>query len=559
MVTNYNKPKINRKEFQMMTPAPVATSAGVFMIADETERNNIAMYVASATVHYLYHHDEDGFAILPSGALVGTFGAGACGSYHPWSITYTANGGSTTSVTVNAATHNIIGAVIGKTIEFISAGTASGEKRTITKIDTSEGGTGTITIYFDTAVSTAILNTHTFRIASGSFFVMNAGTIAAGIFKRFDVATRAWQASLVTTNLPATWGTDGKLTTFAADPGIILTATATGGTTTTLALSSANWGDDYHKGRTVMIISGTGKGQMATITSNTSNTLNFSTITTAPDATSVFQIITLAPYAIGVATSATSTTLVNSAKTWTTNQWTNYQVKIISGTGMGQTRVIASNTSTALTVAAWSVTPDTTSVYVIEPNEDYHYLLGNNAVTVYRYSVSANTWTVMAPTTARTAAPGLALSANPIIKTGDSIWADESAIRDGRYIYSFRGGAGALLDRLDTAGGTAGAGAWLAINYVGAETFTTGSSYFAAGRYIFIRKDATNRFFKYSVRDNYVEPLTTDLFTEGAAVLGQKLWVHDFDGTGTVNWVYALGNSIATGNTVTTLRRLMLI
>lgn len=543
MATNYNKPKLNRKEWQGMQLAPVATSAATFFMGDITSRDNTLMYVTSATSQFLYHHDEDNFVPIPSAALAGTFGAGACGTYYPWSITYTANGGSTTSVTVAAATHNITGIVIGKTIEFISAGTASGERRTITSVDLSGAGAGTLTLYFDTAVSTAILNTHTFRIASGSYFVMNAGTIAAGIFKRYDVATVAWQASLATTNLPATWATDGKLTSFAAEPGVLLTKTATGGTTTTLALSTALWDTDVYKNRTLMIISGTGKGQIATITSNTSNTLNFSALTTAPDATSVFQIITFAPYTIGVATATTATTLSNAAKTWEVNGWTNYQVRIISGTGMGQTRIISSNTATQLTVPAWTVTPDTTSVYVIEPNEDYLYLLGNAAVTVYKHSVSANTWTVMAPTTARAAAPGLALSGDAVIRTGDAIWANESAIRDGRYIYSFRGGATAAVDRLDTAGGTAGAGAWLAVNYVGSQTFTTGSSYFVTGRYIFIKKEATGNIYKFSIRGNYLEPLALNQYTEGAAVLGNKIWVHDFDGTGTILWLYSVINS----------------
>ncbi len=543
MATNYNKPKLNRKEWQGMQLAPVATSAATFFMGDITSRDNTLMYVTSATSQFLYYHDEDNFVPIPSAALAGTFGAGACGTYYPWSITYTANGGSTTSVTVAAATHNITGIVIGKTIEFISAGTASGERRTITSVDLSGAGAGTLTLYFDTAVSTAILNTHTFRIASGSYFVMNAGTIAAGIFKRYDVATIAWQASLATTNLPATWATDGKLTSFAAEPGVLLTKTATGGTTTTLALSTALWDTDVYKNRTLMIISGTGKGQIATITSNTSNTLNFSALTTAPDATSVFQIITFAPYTIGVATATTATTLSNAAKTWEVNGWTNYQVRIISGTGMGQTRIISSNTATQLTVPAWTVTPDTTSVYVIEPNENYLYLLGNAAVTVYKHSVSANTWTVMAPTIARAAAPGLALSGDAVIRTGDAIWANESAIRDGRYIYSFRGGATAAVDRLDTAGGTAGAGAWLAVNYVGTQTFTTGSSYFVTGRYIFIKKEATGNIYKFSIRGNYLEPLALNQYTEGAAVLGNKIWVHDFDGTGTILWLYSVINS----------------
>lgn len=100
----------------------------------------------------------------------------------------------------------------------------------------------------------------------------------------------------------------------------------------------------------------------------------------------------------------TSTTLGKTGKTWTVNQWTNYQVRITSGLGIGQVRTIASNTATTLTVAAWTTTPDATSVFEIAPNDDFLYLLGNNAVTMYRYSISANTWTTMAPTTARAGA-----------------------------------------------------------------------------------------------------------------------------------------------------------
>lgn len=59
--------------------------------------------MASATVHYLYHHDEDAWVQIPSGALAGTFGAGSCGTKHKWSATLTANGGSTTTATTAAA------------------------------------------------------------------------------------------------------------------------------------------------------------------------------------------------------------------------------------------------------------------------------------------------------------------------------------------------------------------------------------------------------------------------------------------------------------------------
>ena len=87
------------------------------------------------------------------------------------------------------------------------------------------------------------------------------------------------------------------------------------------------------------------------------------------------------------------------------NQWCNYQVRITAGTGIGQVRTITTNTATTLTVPTWTVTPDVTSVYAIEANDDFIYLFGNNAVTAYRYSISAGTWTTLAPTTARASAP----------------------------------------------------------------------------------------------------------------------------------------------------------
>ena len=69
----------------------------------------------------------------------------------------------------------------------------------------------------------------------------------------------------------------------------------------------------------------------------------------------------------GMATSATNSTLVNTSKSWTVNQWTGYQIRIVSGTGAGQIRAILSNTSTAITVDSnWTINPNSTSLYVIE-------------------------------------------------------------------------------------------------------------------------------------------------------------------------------------------------
>ncbi len=155
-VTNNNLPLLHRKEWQHMTPAPASVAVGAFVISPDSGNSNNSLYVVSATTHYLYNHDEDAWMQIPSGALAGTFGAGACGAYLSWSINYTANGGSTTSVTVAAATHNITGRVVGDTIEFISAGAASGFRSTVTAL-VNNAGAGTITLHFADTAPTTIL------------------------------------------------------------------------------------------------------------------------------------------------------------------------------------------------------------------------------------------------------------------------------------------------------------------------------------------------------------------------------------------------------------------
>jgi flagellar hook-associated protein 1 FlgK len=62
-----------------------------------------------------------------------------------------------------------------------------------------------------------------------------------------------------------------------------------------------------------------------------------------------------------------TTTLQDTTKNWVTNQWVGYRVRIFSGTGEDQARVVTSNTSNTLTVSAWTtITPDATTLYFIE-------------------------------------------------------------------------------------------------------------------------------------------------------------------------------------------------
>lgn len=476
--TQNNVPILHRKEWQTMTPAPTTTAAGAFVVSGGAGNRRYSLYMVSATVHYLYDHFQDDWLPIASGAFGGTFGVGACGTHLPWSTTYTATGGSTTTLTVNAATHNINGNVVGDEIEFLS-GTAGniGQRRTVTAIETN-GGTGTITITFNAAPN-SVANNDTFRISSGSFFVLCAGTLAATSFRRYDIATGAW-SSLTQTGLPATWGTDGRL------------------------VSPYLRSDSYDS---------------------------------------------------GTATSGSSTTLVCTGKGWTNDQWINYQVRITAGTGVGQKSRITDNTTDTLTFGA-GATIDATSEFTIEGDENALYVLGNNAVTMYKYSISGNSWATVAPTTARAGAPIAGMSADWVGETGDTGWADITDIKDGRYIYSLRGGT-SVLDRFDISGGTNGAGAWLAVTYQPSlQTFATGDSTEWSGHNLYIAKEGTaaipQRFYRYDLVDNTVYPLTTDWYLGGAALLGNKIWVKNLSTAGTVKWLYCLQS------TSTNLRRIML-
>ena len=251
-----------------------------------------------------------------------------------------------------------------------------------------------------------------------------------------------------------------------------------------------------------------------------------------------------AAFATGTATAGGASTLTNSAKTWTTNQWAQSQVRIVSGTGAGQVRTIASNTGTVLTTsAAWTTTPDATSVYSIEGNDDFIYYMGSAAVTLFRYSISAGTWTTLTPTAARAAAPAVGMSGHWIWEATDAAWTSESAIQNGRYIYSFRGGAAAALDRYDIALNT-----WAsALTYAPAtEVFGAGTKYVYRNDVIYAQKDATGRWFRYNVVTSEQDGWSTMTYTQGAAVAGDTSFdVHYSDGATEIDYVYMVLNTSA--------------
>ena len=97
------------------------------------------------------------------------------------------------------------------------------------------------------------------------------------------------------------------------------------------------------------------------------------------------------PLVTGQATSGTSRTLTDTAKTWVVDQWINYRVTIIGGTGSGMTKRIVGNLAHSFEVAAaWEVNPDNTSIYMIDPDLDSFYASGMGLSSVLTYSIFAD-------------------------------------------------------------------------------------------------------------------------------------------------------------------------
>ena len=249
-------------------------------------------------------------------------------------------------------------------------------------------------------------------------------------------------------------------------------------------------------------------------------------------------------FASGAATAGGASTLTNSSKTWTVNQWANSQIRITVGTGIGQIRSIVSNTATVITTSApWTTAPDATSQYVIEGNDNFIYAMGNAAVALYRYDITANTWSTLTPTAARAAAPSVGMSGHWIYGvTDDARWTNENDIINGRRIYSFRGGGSAALDYYDI-----GLNTWVStISYApGIETFTTGTKYVYAGNYLYIQKEATGRWFRYSFAEQGMVGWSTNINFTGAAIAGDTAFdlVYEIQPGSFVRFVYMVLNS----------------
>lgn len=147
------------------------------------------------------------------------------------------------------------------------------------------------------------------------------------------------------------------------------------------------------------------------------------------------------------------------------------------------------------------------------------YLLGNNAVTVYRYSVNTNTWATTSANAGNpalagvTAAPGAGMTVKWLPATDlSSLWCVRGANTSTIYKYN-----------LNT-------NTWSTVTFHPAtETFNTGTSFGvrtnASGQQqnFIIHKDVTNRVYEFIPSTLRLNPICNQfLLSQGAALVGDK-------------------------------------
>jgi hypothetical protein len=484
------KPLIDLPEWRPIANAPNASAAGTQLVAglrNNMDRGAYVYLLVNATTLWAYDVEDDDWFQLPSPALTGTFGAGAGAVLMP------SQGPRGTLAAGNTASSVVLSTALPAAVgpnQLANKGNSNGFKIRI--IGNSAGGSGKVeeryiigntsgttpTIYLDSPLSFTPQAGDSYEILSGRLFLLSAGTLAAGVWKYYDIATNSFSGNLATTSLPATIGTDSSFlgldesyVPFDANPGdgFFCQLTATAATATTITGQAAN-------------------GDAAVLA----------------------------------------------------NEYRNFQIRIVQDTvnptAAGQRRNIASHTagpSAVYTVSsAWTVAPSSSAVFVIENNGDRILYWGSASSSTFTYNITANAWDVTT-FAARSAAHAAGSFNCP------SFFMRPDAVKQARhsYVYVFRGGNVATLDLFDIAGGATGA--WTAnIPYGGSGTlFTTGTTvtpdpYTGGGQSAFINYNGGQRCMRFDVKNRVLSPAFYLRYPQSTAYVGQRMATAMFvDGT----------------------------
>ena len=367
-------------------------------------KQNLIWFLHSATALYQYRTKGNGWMQLASPTLTGTFGIGAgcvfAPSHGPRGV-ITA-GATTTRVVLSTALVQSVGQnqLAGQRIRIGNNVAGGGQCVERTIIANTAGTSPAITV--DSSFGFTPGTSATYELLTGRVYMLSAGTLAAGMWKYYDIATNTYSGNLATTNLPATIN---QTSTLVCLDELHTPITGVGG----------------------VAINGEVGGFFGQLT----------------------------------ATAATSTTFTGQASlgdaTVLANEYRNFQIRIVEDltnpTAVGQRRRITSHTagpSPVYTVPAWTVTPSATAKYMIENNNDI-LLWSSSSTSTFRYVADA--W----DTTTYAVAPAARSTGTIAFHPFATILNPEKTIRHS-HIYTFRGGAVNSLDIFDIA--AAATGTW---------------------------------------------------------------------------------------------------
>jgi hypothetical protein len=249
------------------------------------------------------------------------------------------------------------------------------------------------------------------------------------------------------------------------------------------------------------------------------------------------------PQGLATATFAT-TTLVDSTQNWIANTYRDSDVIITSGTGAGQRRRIASNTSTTLTLSSattgntrtgpWTTQPASDSTYKIVPSSDFLYYIPGNAATIYRIDLNTNnndtTWSSALTNN------GLAIQN---FTAGSTLMHGKKTAP-----FSLFATRGTILYRYDI-----GAQGWSTVNttagYAGVSSIGNSDSLAVAGataavlydnNRIAVHVTGSTRLYAIRLADGFIEPLTTLPYAAPVTYDGRRMfYAKSIDG---VPWLY---------------------
>lgn len=528
MANNFKK-VIDRSMWVQVMASPNVHAAGAGMACDL--RNDVSRYpfvfqLVSNAVLNRFNIITKAWQFAVNPGLGGTFGAGAGAVFIPsFALNGSIGAGCTTKSIVTTTAMTAVGVNMlanrggsgdyGFKIRIHGKASGKTEERWIVA---NTGGT-TPTVDLDTALTFTPANGDIYEILGGRVMVLGALTLAATIFRSYEVASNTL-ASLSNTNLPASIGTD-----FSA-----------------VALDEQYVPYDRKPGEGFIVGAGTYDA------SNPKGCL----IATAVAAGSI----------TGQAAAGDASVLAN--------EYRNFQIRIVEDTvnptAIGQRAIIASHTagpSAVYTLGAnWTVTPSANAKFVIEyPNL---LLLWSSATAVtytYNYttatinngtnSIAANAWHVT-----YFGNRGGAMGAGCTSFAAFGIEPDSSKNARHSHIFSFRGAAVTTLDMLDIAGSITGTWNNAIVYGGGTVSPTTGTCgqyapFDNEGRFGYINiygSSVLNQIYRFDVKNRVLSPyIPTDWLQSGTAATGDRIATYvAIDGTDKYTVVLLIAHTAAT-------------